>query len=151
MKKESLIEPGVNGIIFSTPQLDEALRHAFDIFDRCSTNFMLAGDSLKDIIENNALKTGRIDIVIEKHQLAESSMGMLKTLATLQDLNLHMENYHETKDGFEWTYMGIPIYVKVVKGRYKFFTSPDTMWYNYDVYLVPNPAKDYLKARYIVR
>lgn len=144
-------ENGLSGKTFKKEELDEALRHAFDIFDRCACVFMIAGESLKDIIEKNQLETPQIDLAIEKKNLAESTRNMLKTLATLQDLNLHMQNYHETKEGFEWEYMGVPIKARVVNRKYKFFASPDTMWYNYDIYFVPNPVKDYLKARYIVQ
>ena len=47
----------------------------------------------------------------------------------------------------------VPIKIKVIKRKYKFLDSGslDSKLYNYEYYFLPNPFRDYWKARFLVR
>ena len=53
--------------------------------------------------------------------------------------------------GYEYTFEGIPIQIRVIKRRYSFFERPDQRFYKVDDFKIPNPFEKYWRARFLIQ
>ena len=127
---------------FPEDALNKALQHAQDIFDRIGLPYLLLGDAVEGITRRNSLHGAKkIEIGVEERYLIPEVLSSLKTL--MGDI--------KTSYGFGYQFDRIPVEIKIIKRRYKFFKNPDLIIFKLQEYRIPNPVEDYLKARWIVR
>jgi hypothetical protein len=119
-----------------------ALMHVQDIMDRIGIPYILLGDVVKGITKNNSLvDVNSIEVGIEQRYLIPEVISSLKTL--MGDI--------KTENGYGYVFDKIPVDIKIIKRRYRFFEHPDVVIYRRQDYRIPNPIDDYLKARWIIR
>ena len=119
-----------------------ALQYTQDLLERTTVPYILLGDIVEGITQRNSLAgVKKIEVGIEERYLIPEVLSTLKTLAG--DI--------KTKTGFGYMFDRIPVEIKVIKRRYKFFKNPDIIIYKMQEYRIPNPVNDYLKGRWLVR
>lgn len=132
---------GKNGQ-FSEDSLNMALRHVQDLLEKITVPYMLLGDVVEGITKRDSLVgSKKIEVGIEEKYLIPEILSSLKT---------EIGNI-ETPYGFGYLFDKIPVEIKIIKRKYKFFKYPDLIMYRLQEYRIPNPVNDYLKARWIVR
>ena len=128
-----------NGLTGKTDQdFSKALWELENLMDGCSVKFILLGDiakRLKDGLKLDGLT--KIEVGVPKLQLSKYAVSSLRTLKG--------ENWQHLE------FNGIPIEIKIVQRKYKFFKFPDKAvhwggWFN-----IPNPMDTYWKSRFLVR
>lgn len=50
-------------------------------------------------------------------------------------------------DGWKFVYKGFPVIIHVMTKRYKTLIDPDTVFYKYDMWPIPNPFEEYWAGR----
>ena len=119
-----------------------ALQHVQDIMDRIGIPYLLLGDVVDGITKRNSLSNvEKVEIGIEQRYLIPEVISSLKTL--MGDI--------KTDYGYGYLFDKIPVEIKIIKRRYKFFEHPDTVIYRRQDYRIPNPVDGYLKARWIIQ
>ena len=86
-----------------------------------------------------------IDVGIEKRYLTKEVMSTFKTYrpnAIITERGMTYISQYETCD--------VPIRIKFIGRKYKFFEHPDTAFYLAGNYKIPNPFDNYYKARFII-
>jgi len=122
--------------------INQALLHLQDLLDRIGVPYVLLGDVVEGITQNDSIAgIGKIEAGIEEKYLIPEVISSLKT---------EMGNI-QTTEGFGYLFDKIPVEIKIIRRRYKFFENPDTILFRLQYYRIPNPVRDYLKARWIVR
>ena len=129
-----------NGLTGKTDyDFSRALLELENLMDGASIKFILLGEVAKRLKEEQKLDgLEKIEVGVPKLQLSEYARSALKTLIKKDDWQ-HLE------------FNGIPIEIKVIERKYKFFKFPDRAvhwggWFN-----VPNPMDVYWKSRFLVR
>lgn len=112
------------------------------MFDRITLPYVLLGDAVEAITKRNSLSgVSKIEIGVEEKYPIPEVISSLKTY--IGDIR--------TDYGFGYMFDKIPVEIRVIKRKYKFFRNPDTIIYRLQDYKIPNPVDDYLKARWVVR
>ena len=127
----------------SVSQMDKALRDVHDLFERCliPTNWLLLGETARDIKEGFDLRSDKITVGVSQKYLTEYVMSTLK----------YYVKDEFTDKGFTYVVDGVPIEVKFIKRKYQWFTNPDFRFHMGDTFFLPNPFDKYWKARFIVQ
>lgn len=146
MKKTT--QAGENGA--SSDQLDMALRDIEDILGRALCPFVLLGQTARDIVDGKQLTGNKITVGVESKHLTKEAVGTLKVYLK--------KDMPTTLKSFDYEPSGVPkykimprVYVKVIKKRWKFLKNKDYKFHLNTEYLVPNPFKNYWKAKGLVR
>ena len=122
--------------------LNQALQHVQDLLDRITVPYILLGDAVEGIVKRNSIVGAKkIEVGIEERYLIPEIISSLKT--QMGDI--------KTAYGYGYLFDKIPVEIRIIRRRYKFFENPDTIIYKLQDYRIPNPIDDYLKARWIVR
>lgn len=102
-------------------------------------------------IKDGSLKSDKITGAIPVRYLTPEAKSAIKAqLDYWQDRKIS-EPYTMDDKIIKWSYKGVPVELKILKRRYKFFEYLDSVHYNYDDYKLPNPFEKYWKARFIVQ
>ena len=140
-------ETGQEPELFSALLLDDALRHADDVFDRANINFFLAGETAIQVMDGK-----KLDLLPEiSLGLRMTDWGEIQQRLFLTTMEYLEEDWKKTKDGFEFAKGAVPIRVKVMKKHNKFFNNLDNVFYDFTQFLVPNQFKTYRKMRNLMR
>ena len=137
----------MTGHSFREDELRNALYDIDDILGRGLCNYVLLMETAKSLVEGEGqnLKGDGIYIGVLKKNITESNMNTFKFyLSESRDPMI-------TDDGFDYTWGGVPVHVKIIKRNYKYFDYPDTRFYMAGEYKIPNPFSEYWKARYLIR
>lgn len=127
---------------YGEDDLNAALQHVQDMLDRITVPYVILGDAVEGIVKRGNLSgVKKIEVGIEQRYLVPEMISSLKT--QMGDI--------KTDYGYGYMFDGIPVEIKVIKRKYKFFEHPDTVIFRMQDYRIPNPIDDYLKARWIVR
>lgn len=129
---------------FPTEALDKALRDIEDLFDRCvlSPNYILLGETALAIWEKRGLSGTGVDVGLPVRYMTAETVSTLRTALP----NVKIED-----DGFTYFVDEVPVRVKVIHRKYKFFEHLDGVLYNFGDYQLPNPFALYWKSRYLVQ
>lgn len=127
---------------FDEESVNMALQHVQDLLDRVTVPYVLLGDVVEGIVKKGSLSgVNKVEVGIEERYLIPEIISSIKTL--MGDI--------KTKSGYGYFFDKIPVEIKIIKKRYKFFEHPDTVIFKMQDYRIPNPIDDYLKARWIVK
>ncbi len=142
-------QAGGNGQV-KLEQLDLALRDIEDLLQRALCPFILLGQTAKDIVDGTGLTGKRIDIGVERKHMTKQVRGTLEFY--LKD------KVKDVGKSFDYEPSGVPkyktmprIYVKVIERKWKFLKNKDFKFYMNSEYQIPNPFKNYWKAKGLVR
>lgn len=128
---------------FSVDKLNKALFDFEDLMERCLSSFLVLGQTAWDISTGLGLTGDKVEVGIQTKYLTPE---VLSTIKTYKGIDLD-------KDMGLWEYEvdGVPVRVKLIKRKYKFFANPEMKFYWGGDYQLPNPMGDYWKSRFIVR
>jgi hypothetical protein len=127
-------------------EVREALRWIADILDWSQIPYIVLGDLVPQMINQEPISVAKIEIGIQKNAWNDVTKSLVNTflLATpFKGMSL------EEPVGFEWS--GVPIELKIIKRNYEFFKNPDFVYYWVDEYKIPNPWTKYYKSRYLIK
>jgi hypothetical protein len=122
-------------------QVNEAIRYVLDLMEWCQIPFVLLGDTAEKMWSEKNLDVDKLEFGVQKRHITQDTSRLLKTFIP----------------GLEWdktiniNKAGVPIVIRVIQRRYKFFDNPDFKFYMADEYKLPNPMNGYLKARWLIR
>jgi len=133
-----------NGLIGKTDyDFSRALLELENLMDGASIKFILIGEIAKRLKEGLKLDgLEKIEVAVPKLQLSEYAISALKNLAILR------------KIGEDWQHPvlnGIPIEIKIIERKYKFFKYPDRVVHWGGYFNIPNPMNVYWKTRFLIK
>jgi hypothetical protein len=135
---------GGSGSRMSDYDIEKALFDVEDLLGRVLVPFILLGETARSIKDGEILGGTAVDIGIRELELNKSALRTIKTF--------YFEGgFNKTERGYEYTSHGIPVRIHVLNKKWKFLENPEQVFYGPATYLVPNPFKDYWKARHLVR
>jgi hypothetical protein len=132
---------GKSGVTFSKDQLDKALYDFEDLMERCLCPFILLGKTARNIVDGKWLGGDKIEVGVERKYLTREALSTLKTFLKKKNL----------LKGFTYKAGEVPVKVKVINRKYKFFKNKQSKFYMGGMFLVANPFEPYWKSRNIVR
>jgi len=128
---------------FSVDQLNKALFDFEDVMERAMCPFLVLGGSAIDLHDKYNLRGDKVEVGIKALCLTDM---VISTLKTYRDLDIKKED-----KGFSYEVDGVPVEVKIIHKKYKFFENPQMVFYWGGDYQLPNSMVDYLKARHIIQ
>ena|SRR3990167_9078314 len=136
-----------NGKTFN--EINDALRALWDLMEFYVWHPTL--ETAAAIKYNDVSSLKRITGAIHQRHLTKEVQSAIKTqLDYWQDRKIS-EPYTMDDKYIRWTYKGIPIELKILQIRWKFFDYFDPINYNFDDYKLGNPFSVYWKTRFLVR
>ena len=138
----------MNGQHFSDHDLMLALYDIQDILERAMCPYLILGDTARSIVDKGRLEGDGIYVGVEKKSLNKMALSTiqfyLSGVRTPRTLEIR-------EDGFDYIWNDVPVHVKFIGRKYKFFKNPDFKFYMANNYNIPNPFETYWKSRFIVR
>ena len=132
-------------LVFTGEQINKALFWIDDTLDRSQIPYLLGGDLARQLFDNDdagkEIIADKIELITHERYVTKDTFGLLKTFIPWLELDKKILLEYE----------GVPIEIKVLKRKYKFFSNPDLRFYMRDEYQVPNPFNNYWKARFIIQ
>lgn len=145
------METTTTKVTFSQDELDTALLGApnqgvegvLQLFDRhgLDRNLIMLGHTAEEIKNDQRLSGESVEVGIEQRYLTPEVISTLKVMGGIED---------PTKD-FTFNVGKVPVNVKVITRRYKFFENTDPHMYVVEFVRLPNPFDTYWHARGIVQ
>lgn len=125
---------GTDGPI-TLDELNKALRETYDLFvDRCLLlNFLVLGDTAEGVRQGQ-LYGDKIEVGVEKKYFTEELLR-----------SLELNNVKKEGDIYTFTVGRVPVTIKVIEKKYRFFENPDFVFYMGDTYYHANPYETYKK------
>ena len=132
-----------NQLIKTHEDILEALLFTQETLDRCMVPFVVLDDTARAIMINEPmLALPEISIGIKKNDWTKSGGEMVKMfIPSLEDNKINMM----------FTHRGIPVIMWFIENEYQFLKNPDVCFYQISQFHVPNPFKDYWKARDLIK
>jgi len=138
--------------------LDAALFYAaHDVFDPSFIPCLLLGETARQIVEHERLhQLPYIELGILEKDFTEASRKYLPAILKGDSLSRGPRtDWKIEKDLIEFDYKSnehpehgnVPVKVKIIKGHQKFFEYPDTIFYDYSEYRIPNSFEGYWKVK----
>lgn len=126
--------------------LGVAMRRIYDDMDSALVPGILLGDMVYQI------KEWKRDGFSEYALVDKVEWGLPKRYLTAEVKSLFETwGYRKVDGGYEYEVQGVPVKLKIIERRYKFFENPDQVFYGVDEFRIPNPYQKYLKSRYIIK
>jgi len=133
-----------SGAEFSTEKLESAFFDVFDLMQRCllQDTFLTLGETGLALDEKRPITGDGIDIGIEKRYLTKEVRSTLRTFHPESEI---------TDGGMAYIHFSVPVRIKFINRNYKFFKHPESAFYLADEFRIPNPFRNYYKARFIIQ
>lgn len=151
MKKVEPIFDGGKG------ELDAALYYAKDNLEKSQIPFFCLGEMARQMIEDNHLhQLPAITLGILEKDLTEDTRKILEECLKGNSLSLGPRKDWEIGEDFiRFDYVPepmvdhpvVPVEVQIIKGSYKYFEYPDTVFYDFTEYRIPNSFSYYWSER----
>lgn len=127
-----------NGIGSDT--IREALQKALDILEAAQMPFVVLGDIAYQMKHNEELKANKAVLGINPQYNIPELTRMLPTIEPKLEV---------LTDGWKLMYKGFPVIFHVMTREYKYLSDPDTVFYKFDMWPIPNPFDEYWKADHL--
>ena len=131
MKKKNSSKTPTSTIKYSKRQLDDALFMLDEAFERVGVEFVLIGQTLKEVIEDGELKSA-ITVAVKETENTQS-------LRTVFEVNMKPMGKNQ------WEVNGVPVTIKWVSRSDLQLSNPDITFYDHNNYNIPNRS---LRKRY---
>jgi len=129
---------------FKSWDINAAIRDIYDIGERIQQFPIMLGEvarQMHDHLDHSFdIQTDKIEWMIPERGLTPEVKSLFKTWG-----------FKENAKGYEYTFEGIPVQIRVIKRRYSFFERPDQRFYKVDDFKIPNPFEKYWKARFLIQ
>lgn len=122
---------------FTPQELENALMHTFDLFERAVCIWFPLGQTAYSIKNNEWLKGDKIEVGVRKKDLAESTIEMFKSIDPSIDF---------TQKKIIINHESVPIEIRVIQNHYRFLDQLDQTMYAYEVFYLPNPFDAFWRA-----
>ncbi len=138
-------------VTFDSETLNDALMTTQDLLDRCQIRFFALKETAKQIKHTSTnnlaeLNLKIIELGVEKKDLNEGVYPILKDMFDNLKIN---PQYSPTFIRFE--FKGVPVFIKIIQRKYKYFQNPNPIFYRYATFNLPNPFDSYWYARNIIK
>lgn len=137
-----------NSIEFiSAWDINAAMRDLYDLTEMASLPYVLLGDAARQLYDG---KDGFNNSTLQVDKL---EWGMFEKNLTPEVQSLFRAwNFETWEDkGFKYKFENVPVYVRVLTKKWKFFELPDMRFYGPDFFKIPNPFERYWKSRFIIK
>lgn len=136
---------GVNLIKFSQDEVNAALYNVDDLMSRAliQTVYLAFADIGRAIKENVDFDGQELEFGVERRYVTPEVLFVFKSYTPPEA--------EFTEDGFSYKVGRVPVEIKFVSRRYKFFEHPEKLIYKAGEFQIPNPFDKYFKARWIIR
>lgn len=152
---------------FTSQQLEEALYALWAMMDTYWFEWYVTHDTAKALRDKQPLNGDKITGAIHKRHVNKEFKNVIKKY--LDDwkrgpatgdkgtIDAKIDDYVFDDKQISFTYKNVPIELKILDRRYKFFNNPDIVFYEYggrqmsDDFRLANPFDKYWPARFIVR
>ena len=128
----------------SSWNVNACMRDIFDLGERLQIFPILLGEVAKQIHDNPDptfdLKVTSIEWGLPKRNLTPEVVSLFNTW-----------NFTPNAKGYEYSFEGIPVQIRIYKHRYEFFERLDTKFYKVDEFKLPNPWEKYWKIRNLIQ
>ena len=152
------------GKSFSSDKLDAALMSLFDVFEKAACPFFLLGETARSILKDGKLNGEYLEVGIYDRWATAEVLSALNTVVNLlaletdegwenQERGWGAKVFREKRDKvitIEFRVDDVPVVVRVVKKKSKYFSNLDSVVYNFDDYKIPNPFDSYYKVRGLI-
>lgn len=135
---------GPKAPVFKAEALNKALVNFEDIMERCLINkWLVLGETARSIKDEVNLEGNGIDVAIKDLQATHEVISNFRTYTKAEP----------AEDGFTYFVDEVPVRVKFLHRKYKFFEYPDQKLYQpvSGFYMLPNPFEKYWKARFLIK
>lgn len=96
--------------------------------------FILLGTLAYQMKHNQELNADKVSIaVMEQYNIRELTSMLPIIEPKLEKLT----------DGYKYMYKGFPVIIRFMTRKYKTLLDPDTVFYKYDMWPIPNPFDEY--------
>lgn len=129
----------------SSEELFNALSFVEDCFDRAVTPFLLLKHTGMTVFKG--LDEGLDGDSLEIGVLKKNMIGF--NVATLAAL-LPKERVWKSHS-IKFVYENVPVNIKIIHSNYEFFKYPDTRFYRFKYFNIPNPFMDYYKVKETIK
>jgi len=128
---------------YTEEQLREALYRVHDTFERVLVPYFLTRYTAYDVVNGEHLQSrNKLTVGVQSKYLTKEVMSTLKNL---------MKGAIFESNKILWVYKDIPIEVQIFKRSNKVLNHLNTVHYYIETFNVPNPFKNYWKARGVLR
>ena len=130
-------------IKYSHDKIQEALLQVDDYFERALIPYMLFDDIALQVYEDTP-----------KFEVDEISCGVLRknwTQSGSSIFRMYVPKLEYLKTSVNFTANGVPVIVWIIDNSYQFLENPDSRPYYTADFKLPNPFKDYWKARDLIK
>lgn len=133
--------------------LEKALREVYDLFESLSLSPLLLHETARSV---KAGKVGgdKVTIGIKAPEMTRNARSIMYTRLRKyfeRGISKTLVFEPDVERLVKYDFEGVPIEITVIERKYSFFKHPDSVMYNYDQFLLPNPIERYLKAQYSVK
>lgn len=139
-------EPVEQPVTYSHDKLIDTLLYLHDIMARASVPFVLDGQTLVDVLDDIKLTTP-ITIAIRPTDLTEYGRKTLQMFFDLHSFAVSKDSPY--KYVIKTAYKEVPITMRVYKDT-KFIERPDSRFYEYEQFQIPNPVSIFLQNELVV-
>ena len=126
----------LKSILYTHNECHDALMHIQDLLERSQIQFILLGETAKqiDTMDIATLELPYIHLGVLKKDWTQSGSQTFKSLAPSINIEDNIIDYE---------YNGVPIGIQIIDKDYPFFKNPDTRIYYLTEYKIPNPMSLY--------
>ena len=119
---------------YTHEELFQSMLHAQEQMERCQINFIVLGTASHSIYYDIPLIGHKIVFGVLQQHAVPNLVSVLYVLEpSLETLT----------DGWKFMSEKAPVVVKIITKNYHTLTNPDTRFYCYDVFKIPNPWREY--------
>lgn len=130
----------------SSWDVNVVLRQIFDFAESGMLSYVLLGDVAKQLYDGvdgfngNELKVDKVEWGLQERYLTQEVKSLFQSWG-----------FKPTEKGYYYEQSGVPVYLHIIKRKYKFFEIPDMRFYQADYFKLPNPFENYYKSRGLIQ
>lgn len=123
--------------------LEDALFHVQEMMERSQIPFMVFGNTAKHIYRGESLDgDSEVNIGVKKSELTESQFKTLREVIPTLDISQFQLSYFHNE---------VPVIIDVIHADYKVFKYPDTKFFVYEWFSLPNPFIEYWQKKDFIK
>lgn len=127
---------------FTHEQIMKSLYYVHDTMERCMMEYVVLDDIARNMKFNERCNdVEEVSVGIRRPEYSDSARRMLISL---------WPKGHFTKVNVGYEHEGVPIVIWILEKDLSYMQKPDTIFYDYDVFKIPNPFDLYWHNRDLI-
>lgn len=118
----------------------EALQKALDVLEAAQMPFVILGDIAYQMKNQQELDAPKAFLAVEERYNIRELTSMLPIIDPKIEI---------LTDGWKIMHKGFPVIIHIMTKKYKFLQEPDTVFYKYDMWPIPNPFNEYWESDHL--